>query len=141
MAKSNYRDEDEYGNKLTLYRPAKKGRDKTLHLEIENTDFLGNPIVTCMNLDFVAASELAETLIRYAMKLALPDFDEACCEDDCCCKQEEPVEPVPEGTNAMAIAVPSCRAVPVTPLAAEAAVPSSPFSVQPEMSTGAPLRL
>jgi hypothetical protein len=99
MAKKNFEIEDEYGNALDLYRPAKKGADETLHLEVTNKDVYGDEHVTCINLDFIDASELAETLITYARKLKVsyPGVDdEDCCPEGCPCKADK-VEPANDG--------------------------------------------
>jgi hypothetical protein len=101
--KQNLNLADEYGNKLTLWRPRKKGRDETLHMEVEVADYKGEPIVTCFNFDFISANELAEALIRYARKLKFlfPEEPEPTMADpaihtgtDCWCIADK-VEPAP----------------------------------------------
>lgn len=110
---ATYKDADEYGNGLTVYRPTKKA--ETFHMEIENTDWQGDAHVTCINFDFVAASELAEVLIEFSRRLKAPDFgfdnpvfdpvpdwgdintyikasDSTCTVDGCLCKADK-VEP------------------------------------------------
>ncbi len=66
--KQNLRIADEGENRLTLFRPNKNSSDEFLHLETENEGWNGS-IITCMNLDFVQASELADALVRFSRKL------------------------------------------------------------------------
>jgi hypothetical protein len=102
--KQNLRLVDEGGNRITLFRPSKNSSDELLHLEIEN-DGWNNAIITCMNLDFVQASELADALIRFSRKLKfevpLPIEDEgaqvsvSCTVAGCLCKEEWKTTPDP----------------------------------------------
>jgi hypothetical protein len=102
--KQNLNLADEYGNKLTIWRPSKKGTDETLHLEVISEGMNSFKTIACMNLDFIAASELGDALVRFSRKLqfALPEpEDDETVEDraihtgtDCWCIADK-VEPAP----------------------------------------------
>jgi hypothetical protein len=94
VKKQNLNLTDEYGNKLTLYRPSKKGTDETLHLEVVNEGMTSFETVACMNLDFIAASELADALVRFSRKLRIEPLEDP----------EEPDRAIHTGTDCWCIA-------------------------------------
>ena len=103
MSKKNLRLVDDVGHRLTLFRPCKDSSDEWIHLEIENEGGDEGLYIACMNLDFIAASELADALIRFSrkLKLNLPEDPEeppeptiaqvTCTVDGCLCKSDPPV--------------------------------------------------